>query len=113
MTENLNSACPSDVTCITRRKLHTSNKISKGIIGSSLKQLARPLLGGPDLAMFPAMAGSTLARLAGRSLTCSGEAGVTIFTQGAQLIGQVTGWDAITLTIGVLYKIIEIVADIR
>jgi molybdenum-dependent DNA-binding transcriptional regulator ModE len=91
MTENLNSVCPSDINCITRQKLHTSNKISKGIVGSSLKQLARPLLGRPDLATFPAMVGSTLDRLAGRSLTCSGEAGVTIFTQGAQLIVQVTG----------------------
>ncbi len=90
MTENLNSVCPSDVTYITRRKLHTSNRISKGIVGSSLKQLARPLLGSPDLAMFPATAGSTLARLAGRSLTCSGEAGVTTFTQGVQLIALVT-----------------------
>lgn len=90
MTENLNNVDPSDVTCITRRKLHTSNKISKGIVGSSLKQLARPLLGGPDLTIFPATAVSTLARLAGRSLTRSGEAGVAIFTQGAQLIALVT-----------------------
>ena len=86
MTENLDSVRISDVNCITRRKLHTSNKISKGIDGILLKQLARPLLGSPDLAMFPAMAGSTLDRFAGRSLTCSEEAGVTIFTQGAQLI---------------------------
>jgi hypothetical protein len=91
MTENLNGVCPSDVTRIARRIPHTSNKISKGIIGSTLKQLARPLLGSPDLAMFPARAGSTLARLAERFLTCSGEASVTIFTQGAQLIAQVTG----------------------
>ena len=86
MTENLNSVCTSDVTHIMRLKPHTSNKMSKGIIGSSLKQLARPLLG--NLAMFPARAETTLGRLAGRSLTCSGEAGVTIFTQGAQLIAQ-------------------------
>jgi hypothetical protein len=87
MTENLKGARPSDVTCISRWKLRTSNTISKGIIGSALKQLARPLLRSPDLATFPAMApGPTLARLTGRSLTCSGEAGVTIFTQGAQII---------------------------
>jgi hypothetical protein len=91
MTEYLNSVSPSDVSCIARRKAHTSNKISKGIIGSSLKQLARPLLGSPDLAMFRVMAGRALARLAGRSLTCSGEGGITILTQGAQHIDQVTG----------------------
>lgn len=91
MTENLNSVCPSEVVYITRRKLHTSNKISKGIIGSSLKQLGRPLLGSPDLVMFLAtgMAGHTFARLAGRSLTRPGEADVTTFTQGAKLIAQV------------------------
>jgi hypothetical protein len=92
--------------------------MSKGIVGSSLKQLARPLLGSPGFAMLPAMGGSALTRLVGRrSLTCSGEAGVTIFTQGAQFIAQVIGWDAIALTMAMLWTtcwttMINIVADI-
>lgn len=112
MTKYLNNMCPSDVTSLTRWKLHTSNKISKGIIGSSLKQLARPLLGSTDFTMFPALAGPSFTRLAGRPLACSGGIGVTIFIQGAQLIARVTGWDVIARTI-LWMTIIDIVDDVR
>jgi hypothetical protein len=68
MTEDLNSVSPPDVSSIIRqRKLHTSNKISKGTVGRSLRQPARPLL-GTILVLFPTLAGPTLARLAGGSL---------------------------------------------
>jgi hypothetical protein len=75
MTKNLNVG-PLDVASITRqRKLRTSNKISKGIVGSSLKY-PRPLLGRPT---FLGLAGPTLARLAAGSLRCWGEAAFAVF----------------------------------
>jgi hypothetical protein len=95
MTENLNNACTSDVASITReRKLHTSNKISRGSIESSLEYL-RSLLKRPTLALLPARiawSSLSLARFAGYSFRYLGEAMFSMYIDTRNTVYCAGGW---------------------
>jgi hypothetical protein len=102
MAENLNNVSIRCIFYYEGTQLHTSNKTSKIIVGSSLRH-PRPLLGRPSLALpvLSALARPTLARLAGRSMR-SWEEVLTTFTQGAQFNKQVAMQAIIALTVAEL-----------